>query len=132
MPDPSTQLFSVAVGSSEPIYRQLIEQVTRLVASGNLQSGQTLPSVRDMANALAVNPMTISKAYSMLEANGVLERQRGIGMVIAHHKNNIQKIQHRVELLNPTMEKLIFEANQLELDADTVITQLTILLKGSK
>ena len=132
MSDPSPQLFSITVGSPEPIYRQLVEQVTRLVASGSLQSGQTMPSVREMAGALAVNPMTISKAYSLLETSGTLERQRGMGMTVAHHTNNVQKTHQRIELLKPTMEKLIFEANQLELDPDTVITLLSTMLKGTK
>lgn len=131
MPDPAIQLFSVTAGSPEPIYRQLVEQVTRLVASGTLQTGQPMPSVRDMASALAVNPMTISKAYSLLENSGVLERQRGIGMLVAQHSNNTQKFDRRIELLTPTLNKLIFEAHQLELDADTVIAQLTSMLKGT-
>ena len=130
MPDPAIQLFSVTAGSTEPIYRQLVEQVTRLVASGTLQPGQSMPSVRELAGALAVNPMTISKAYSLLETSGVLERQRGIGMLIAQHSNNTRKIDRRIELLTPTLNKRMFEANQLELDADTVIAQLTSMLKG--
>jgi GntR family transcriptional regulator len=132
MSDPAIQLFSVTAGSPEPIYRQLVEQVTRLVASGTLQAGQSLPSVRDMASVLAVNPMTISKAYSLLENSGVVERQRGIGMIVAQHSSNMSRMDHRIELLKPTLTKLIFEANQLELDADTVISQLTSMLKGAQ
>ena len=63
----SPQLFSIVPGSTEPIYRQLVEQVRRLVAGGQLAPGDALPSVREVALQLAVNPMTVSKAYGLLE-----------------------------------------------------------------
>ena len=119
-------------GAPEPIYRQLVEQVTRLVASGTLQAEQAMPSVRELASALAVNPMTISKAYSLLESSGVLVRQRGLGMSVAQQSKQVKKTSHRLEMILPTLEKLVFEAHQLELDADTVIKQLTSLFKGAK
>ena len=56
---------------------------TRRVAAGQLKAGDEIPSVRELAQALAVHPMTISKAYSMLEMEGVLERRRGLSMVVA-------------------------------------------------
>ena len=70
-------MFTLDPHSGVPIYRQLLEQVRRLVASGQLKAGSELPSVRDLALAHAVNPMTISKAYSLLEAEGLLQRNRG-------------------------------------------------------
>jgi GntR family transcriptional regulator len=70
-------VFILNPQSGVPIYRQLFEQVRRMVASGHLQPGAALPSVRELAIQHAVNPMTISKAYSMLEAEGLLERNRG-------------------------------------------------------
>jgi GntR family transcriptional regulator len=83
MPTHTSTLFSIATGSSEPIYRQLIEQVRRLTAAGQLQPGDDMPSVREIAQALALNPMTVSKAYGLLEMEGVLARRRGLGMVVA-------------------------------------------------
>ncbi len=59
--------------SPEPIYRQIGDQIRRLVAGGQLTPGTVLPSVRDVAATYAINPMTVSKAYSQLEAEGVLE-----------------------------------------------------------
>ena len=61
-------MFSLHPGSGIPIYRQLVDQVRRLIAGGQLPPGAELPSVRDLAVQYAVNPMTISKAYSLLEA----------------------------------------------------------------
>jgi len=58
----TNSLFSIVTGSPEPIYRQLVDQVRRLVAGGQLAPGAALPSVREVAQQLTVNPMTVSKA----------------------------------------------------------------------
>jgi GntR family transcriptional regulator len=107
--------FNINTGSTEPIYRQLIEQVRRRVASGQLTAGQEMPSVREVALALAVHPMTISKAYSMMEAQGLLQRRRGLSMVIAAQHIAAKSTESRVELLRPTLEKAASETSQLEL-----------------
>jgi len=72
--------FEIHPSSGVPIYRQLIDQVHALIAGGKLREGDLLPSVRQVAAAAAVNPMTVSKAYSRLEAEGIVERKRGQGM----------------------------------------------------
>ncbi|WP_243667042.1 GntR family transcriptional regulator [Pseudomonas brassicae] len=69
--------------SPDPIYRQIVGQITRLISAGQWVPGTRLPSVREVAAAHAVNPMTVSKAYALLESQGLLERQRGKGMVVA-------------------------------------------------
>ena len=125
-------LFSVATGSGEPIYRQLVDQVRRLVAGGQLAGGDELPSVRETAQALAVNPMTVSKAYSQLEAAGVLERRRGVGMVVAAQHIRAQTKAERVDLLRPTLERAAAEAAQLEIDAVTAMNLFEKLLKGRR
>lgn len=61
------QLFSIVPGSTDPIYRQLVDQVRRMAAGGQLAPGDALPSVRETALQLAVNPMTVAKAYGLLE-----------------------------------------------------------------
>lgn len=112
--DPS-HFVHINTGSTEPIYRQLIEQVKRRVAAGQLKAGDEIPSVRELAQALAVHPMTISKAYSLLESDGVLERRRGLSMVVAAQHRKAQPAADRVELLRPTLERAAIEARQLEL-----------------
>ncbi|WP_432383675.1 GntR family transcriptional regulator [Duganella sp. P38] len=124
----SPSLFSIATGSSEPIYRQLIEQVRRLIAAAVLKPGDVLPSVRDVAVALAVNPMTVSKAYNMLETEGLLNRARGVGMLVA--KGNSP--QGRENLLIPTLQRAAAEARQLEMDNETVIALFTKILGEAK
>ena len=131
-PNSSKTLFSVATGSGQPIYRQLVDQVSRLVAGGQLAAGDELPSVRETAQALAVNPMTVSKAYSQLEAIGVLERRRGVGMVVAAQHIRAQTKAERVDLLRPVLERAAAEALQLEIDPATAMTLFEKILKGRR
>jgi GntR family transcriptional regulator len=122
-------LFSIATGSPDPIYRQLVDQVRRLVAGGQLAAGAMLPSVRDVAQALAVNPMTVSKAYGMLETEGLLVRLRGQGMQVADAPGGGHGMPDRLALLRPTLERAAQEARQLELDDDTVVSLFHSILK---
>ena len=66
-----------------PIYRQVIDQVRQQVITGVLQPGEQIESVANLARREGINPMTISKAYSVLVDAGVLERRRGVGMFVA-------------------------------------------------
>jgi GntR family transcriptional regulator len=66
-----------------PIYRQIIDQVKRMVMTGSLGPGEQLESVASLAARVHVNPMTVSKAYSALVDAGVLERRRGVGLFVA-------------------------------------------------
>ncbi len=122
-------LFSIATGSSEPIYRQLVEQARRLIAGGQLAPGDAMPSVRDIAQALALNPMTVSKAYGILEMEGALTRRRGMGMTVADTPKASPGLEQRADLLRPTLERAALEARQLELDDDTVLALFKKILK---
>ena len=70
-------LIVVDPGTGVPVYRQVMDQVKLQVASGRLAPGDELPSTRVLSTELGVNPMTISKAYSFLEKEGVVERRPG-------------------------------------------------------
>ena len=130
---PNDLPFSINTGSTEPIYRQLIEQVRRRIASGTLSAGQEIPSVRELAQTLAVHPMTVSKAFSLLEAEGLLERRRGLSMVVAAQHTQATPSASRVELLRPTLEKAAAEVHQLELSkAQAIQLFQTILNEGEK
>jgi len=125
----SAQLFSISTGSPEPIYRQLVEQVRRLVAAGQMAPGDGMPSVREVAQTLTLNPMTVSKAYGLLEMEGLLTRKRGMGMSVAERPAAGHSAAARAELLRPTLERAALEARQLELDPDTVLSLFTHILK---
>lgn len=124
-----THFVQINTGSPEPIYRQLIEQVRRRVAAGQLKAGDEIPSVRELAQALAVHPMTVSKAYSLLEMEGLLERRRGLSMVVAAQHRRAQPAADRVELLRPTLERAAAEARQLELPKASVLQLFKTILE---
>jgi len=123
-------MFILNPHSGIPIYQQLVEQVRRLVAGGQLPAGTELPSVREMAQEHTVHPMTISKAYSLLEAEGILERHRGKPMRVATLRRNQSTVAARLRQLEPQLEALALSARQLELDPQDVIDQIRKKLGG--
>lgn len=120
--------FAIAPSDPTPIYRQIMEQVRRQIAGGVISPGQELPSVRAMAQEHAINPMTVSKAYSLLEAEGLLERRRGMGMVVADHAGQSDKAQ-RQDLLRPSLQAAAQQVRQLGLTAQAALAQFEACLK---
>src|SRR5580698_2727335 len=78
--------FALDLHSGMPVYRQLIDQVRGGVASGSLTAGDQLPTVRQLAVDLAINPNTVLRAYRELELGGLLETQQGTGTFVANKK----------------------------------------------
>ena len=117
-------MFILNPQSGIPIYRQLQEQVRRMVASGQLKPGTPLPSVRDLALAHAINPMTISRAYSLLEAEGLLERHRGKPMTVASQPRGNGATPKRLEQIEASLDHLVLAARQLQLNEGDVVRAL--------
>ena len=67
---------------NQPIYRQILERAIAMILEGTLDEGDALPSVRQVATDLQVNPITVSKAYQSLVDDGLVERRRGLGMFV--------------------------------------------------
>ncbi len=107
-------MFVLNPQSGTPIYKQLVAQITRLVAGGQLAAGTELPSVRELAQLHTVNPMTISKAYALLESEGLLERQRGKPMRVAARRRNQAPLTQRLQQLEPAVRDVVLAARQLE------------------
>lgn len=101
--------------SGVPIYRQLLDQVRRMVSSGQLSPGSALPSIRDLALLHAINPMTISKAYSLLEAEGLLERHRGKPMTVATQSAARPQLTKRLQQVEPLLDQVVLAARQLQI-----------------
>lgn len=121
--------LTINPGASEPIYRQIVEQVRRMIAGAQLPPGDLLPSVREVAGAHAINPMTVSRAYSLLESEGLLERRRGTGMAVAAQARRARPESERLALLDPRMQDLARAARELELPASRVLRRLGQLLE---
>jgi len=120
--------FEIHPSSGVPIYRQLIDQVHALIAGGKLREGELLPSVRQVAAAAAVNPMTVSKAYSRLEVEGVVERQRGQGMKILKPQA-VGTLAERQEKFRQLVEPALHRAGQLGLTKTETQEVLDTLLR---
>jgi GntR family transcriptional regulator len=122
-------ILTIQPGSPEPIYRQIVEQLRRLIAGGQLRAGELLPSVREVAGFHAINPMTVSRAYGLAENDGLLERQRGKGMVVATSDNASHNQGARLRLLEPHLQQAARHAHELELPAEKVLRRLQQLLE---
>ena len=111
-------MFSLKPTSGTPIYRQLVDQIRQLAASGKLEAGDQLPSVRAIASELGVNPVTISKAYSLLEREGVVSQQHGADVVMAETRvGPLQAMRPQALALVTTAKRLGFSR---EVTIDTV------------
>jgi GntR family transcriptional regulator len=122
-------LLSIVSGAAEPIYRQIAAQLRRLILSAQLAPGEELPSVREVAGFHAINPMTVSRAYSQLEAEGFLERRRGKGMVVAESRRRPQSDGRRLEQLDPSLSEVARQARELDLPAALVLERLRALME---
>ena len=105
-------IFDIDIRSGVPIYRQIIEQVRKLIMTGELAQGDQLETVRKLAKSLNVNPMTVSKAYSLLEGEGLVERRRGVGLFVARIRES-RKDKARREMLEEILRKAAAAAVQL-------------------
>ena len=126
-----TLQYEINPSASVPIYRQIVDQVERLIAGGSLRAGDELPSVRAVAALHAVNPMTVSKAYSLLEAQGLVQRVRGQGMVVATRTPGNAKPQ-RMALLQPSLQAAAQHARQLEIPLAEALAAFRKELEGDK
>lgn len=123
--------YEINPSANVPIYRQIMDQVARLIAGGSLRPGDDLPSVRAVAAQHAVNPMTVSKAYSLLEAQGLVQRVRGQGMVVAQRAVNHAQ-QDPMDMLRPSLEAAATHTRQLEIPAAQAVAEFKKLLQGEK
>src|SRR4051812_14390656 len=90
--------------SGVPVYRQIIDQVMGGVAAGSLTGGDQLPTVRQVAVDLAINPNTVVRAYRELEIRGMLETQQGTGTFVSHRKVKRDELERQRQLTQITTE----------------------------
>ena len=95
-----------------PIYMQIVQQVRRLVASGELESGEELPSIRSLADTLVINPNTVARAYRDLEAAGIVTSSRGLGTFVAATDQSTAHAERRA-VLSDRLSALVVESHQM-------------------
>lgn len=106
-----------------PIYRQIANQVRYMVASGLLEPGEEIPSVRALALRLKVTPNTVVKAYHELEAAGVLEKRPGAGTYVKAGPTPLAE-QERNRIIEHRIDGLLAEGHQLGFTVDELLDAL--------
>jgi GntR family transcriptional regulator len=109
--------ISIDATSDVPIFRQIVQQIKTAVAMGRLQPEDPLPSVRQLAVDLAVNPNTVARAYLDLEIEGVIYKRQGAGTFVATQGVRVSKNERR-KVLSELMEKALVEGVNLGLDEE--------------
>lgn len=109
----------------QPIYRQLRNHMVHAIISGSMKEGGALPSVRTVAVDFQINPLTASKAYQELVAEGLVEKRRGLGMfVVAGARKKLLEAEQKQFLENEWPE-VVRRMQSLEIDASKLLNDLT-------
>ena len=110
--------------SGRAVYQQIIDQVKRDIALGRLIKDEQLPTVRQLAAQLAINPNTIGKAYRQLEQEGIIVTKAGAGAFVANLNSNLS-MSVRKKLLCSDIERVAVDAVHMQIDKKTLIQWFT-------
>lgn len=124
--------IQIDVSNGLAIYDQVVRQVKFAIAQGTLQPGQRIPSVRELAKELAINPNTVARAYQQLQGDGVLDIVRGLGLEVSATAVKQCRVE-RQKLVQARLRQALVEAQQSGLTGDElrrlVDTELSVLLR---
>ena len=112
-------LLRVDPSAPEPIFEQIVRRVKEAVAGGELASGDRLPSVRELARELAINPNTVARAYEALERDAVIVRRQGAGCFVSDRPSPLSAAERR-RRLRELARRAVTGAFHLGFDADAV------------
>ena len=104
-----------------PIYLQLYQQVIGQIIDGNIQEGEALPSVRKVAAEYQLNPLTISKAYQMLQEEQIVEKQRGKGLFVKSGAQEVMLSRERQMFLQQQWPEIVMQINRLQLSPQQLL-----------
>jgi GntR family transcriptional regulator len=107
--------FNIDPSNGVAIYEQVVRQIVFAIAARSLQSGDMVPSVRELARELAINPNTVARAYRQLQDDGILQGVRGTGLVVADGAGGRCESE-RLALLRNRVRQVLVEAKQSRLD----------------
>ena len=124
-------LIVVDPSSGVPVFRQVMDQVRFHIASGLLAAGDELPPTRSLSAELGVNPMTISKAYNLLERDGVLERRPGRPLVVKAFEPAELELE-KLDRLRASLADAVRAAKQLGVDPEEAIRVFRDLLDNQE
>ena len=122
--------FQIDPKSGVPYYRQIIEQVKFAKARGDLQTGTQLPTVRQLAVDLSVNPNTVIRAYKEMEIEGLLETHQGSGTFVTNQRPVIDALE-RQRMLDQILTEMLARASSYGFSLDEVLEGLQQRKEGS-
>jgi len=106
--------------SDRPVYQQIIDQVKRDIAIGRLGRDEKLPTVRQLAGQLAINPNTIAKAYQQLEREGIITTRPGSGTFVANLDSDLSgSVKKRI--ICDDLERVVVDAFHMQIDSQTLL-----------
>jgi len=123
--------FKLDMASGVPVYRQIMDQVMAGVASGALSTGDQLPTVRQLAVDLEINPNTVVRAYKELEIRGLIDTHHGTGTFIADNKVKRSDLEHQRQL-NQIVSDFVARAGSAGFTVEELVEQLQALHGDSK
>ena len=123
--------FKLDLASGVPVYRQIIDQVMAGVASGALSTGDQLPTVRQLAVDLEINPNTVVRAYKELEIRGLIDTHHGSGTFVGNHKVKRSDVEHQRQL-NQLVSDFVARAGAAGFTVEELVEQLQELHGDSK
>ena len=124
-------VIRVDPNSGVPVYRQIVEQVRFQVTSGLLQPGTPLPSTRTLSQKLGVNPMTVSKAYSILEQERLVEHRPGMTLTVAE-LTTASAEKSAIDQLRSSLEPAVTIASQLGVNSRKATAVFREMLERSE
>jgi GntR family transcriptional regulator len=110
-------MLQIATGDARPIVRQIVDGVRMKIATGELTSGDQLPSVRGLAQQLTINPNTVAKAYAELTTEGWLESRQGMGLYVAAPRQRLSD-HERERRLDDAVGRFVNDVIPLDFAAD--------------
>ena len=122
--------FRIDSKSGVPFYRQIIEQVKFAIARGDLKPGNQLPTVRQLAVDLSINPNTVIRAYREMEIEGVLETHQGSGTFVAKKRPRVDQLE-RQRMLDQILTEMLARASSYGFSLDEVLDGLKQRKEGS-
>ena len=106
--------------SDRPVYQQIVDQVKRDIALGRIIKNEKLPTVRQLAGQIAINPNTIAKAYRQLEQQGIIVTKAGAGAFVANLDSNLSR-SVRKKVISEELERIAVDAYHMQIDSQTLL-----------
>jgi len=115
--------ITIDLDGGVPIYRQIVNQIKYLAASGLIRPGEELPAIRTLALQLRVTPNTVAKAYDELERSGVVWKRHGAGTYVSEQRPLLAH-QERLRIIEQRIDALLAEAHQLNFSVEDIVRMI--------